>query len=52
MSGDGGAARREPSIVVPVPGAGADAASIAADEVLAPMLRGALAAFVEAIERG
>jgi NAD(P)H-dependent FMN reductase len=40
----------EASIVVPVPGAGADAATIAADPALAPMLRAALAAFVSAIE--
>jgi chromate reductase len=41
----------EASITVPVPGAGADAAAIAADPELAPMLRNALGAFLRAIER-
>jgi NAD(P)H-dependent FMN reductase len=40
----------EASIVVPVPGAFASAASIAADPLFAQMLRGALDAFVSAIE--
>jgi chromate reductase, NAD(P)H dehydrogenase (quinone) len=40
----------EASIVVPVSGASASAASIAADPVLAQMLRDALDAFVSAIE--
>jgi chromate reductase len=40
----------EASIAVSVPGASASAASIAADPVLAQMLRGALNAFVSAIE--
>ena len=39
------------SIVVPVPGSGADAQTIAADPELSSLLRGALAAFVGAIER-
>jgi len=42
----------EASIVIPVPGAGASAATIAADADLAKMLRDALHAFVSAIERG
>ena len=40
----------EASIAVPVPGASASAASIAAEPALAQMLRGALAAFVSEIE--
>jgi chromate reductase len=40
----------EASIAVPVPGAGADAATIAADPALAPMLRAALGAFLREIE--
>jgi chromate reductase, NAD(P)H dehydrogenase (quinone) len=40
----------EASIAVPVPGASASAASIAADPELAHMLRGALEAFVSAME--
>jgi chromate reductase, NAD(P)H dehydrogenase (quinone) len=40
----------EASIAVPVPGRSASAASIAGDPVLAQMLRGALDAFVSAIE--
>jgi chromate reductase, NAD(P)H dehydrogenase (quinone) len=40
----------EASIAVPVPGASASAASIAADPALTLMLRGALEAFVSAIE--
>ena len=39
----------EASIVVPVPGAGADAATIAKDPELAPMLRIALGAFLSEI---
>ncbi|HMA03844.1 MAG TPA: NADPH-dependent FMN reductase [Gemmatimonadaceae bacterium] len=39
------------SIVIPVPGAGASAATIASDAELARVLRGALDAFVSAIER-
>jgi chromate reductase len=40
----------EASIAVPVPGAAMDAMAIAADPELAQMLRGALGAFVSAIE--
>jgi chromate reductase len=40
----------EASVTIPVPGAGADAAAIAADPELSAMLRGALEAFVRAIE--
>ena len=41
---------REASIVVPVPGASASAESLAADPGLAQMLRGAVGAFVSAIQ--
>lgn len=40
----------EASILVPVPGAGANAAAIAADPALAQMLRAALGAFLREIE--
>lgn len=42
----------EASVAIPVPGAGTDAAGIAADPELALMLREALAAFVRAIREG
>jgi chromate reductase len=41
----------EASVTIPVPGAGADAAAIAADPELSTMVRGALGAFVAAMGR-